>query len=688
MNQIIRNQLKNIYYVLNKSSFGKKILNYGFIFRKENRKFKNLKKSGIYTFKNLINIYSPSINLQKGEQLIDLFKKLNINIPLTGFIYSIDEFKTLMTKDNIIDNISVDYSKIINSSLNDIRSKYNSSKTINQHYLNNQLDLITAIEILLVKEIDALDDSNRKDKEKYKNFLKNIKNQKCESFEEGLQRILFFNQVFWQTGHKLNGLGRLDKVLNDLYYNDLNNDVINKEKSLKLIKKFLNTLHQYYWYKSNELMGDTGQIIVLGGKEENEEYFCNDLTYLFIEALQDLNIPDPKILLRVCDKTPHNLMEKALKSITCGIGSPLLSNDDKIISNLINFGYSQKDASNYVVSACWEPAPIAKGLEVNNLNCIIFLNPLNELLDYENLSNIHNFRELVNLYKIYLKKYIKNFIKSLNKIIWEEDPLLSFFIDNCDEKQIDISEGGAFYNNYGVTSVSLGNTVNSLYNIKKFVFDEGKYSLTELNNYRKNNFKENEDLCLKLKNQQIRFGTDNDEIISLSNEITGYVNELFKINTNSLGGKFKFGLSAPSFISNSQKVKASFDGRYDFDPFNVHISSETGNDYTGLMRFASKLQYSGCRFNGNVVDFMVNPDFIKKNFLKFLDFLILSVRLGFFQMQMNVISSKILINAKNRPEKYSNLIVRVWGFSAYFNDLPLSYQDLLIDRALKNECKF
>lgn len=97
------------------------------------------------------------------------------------------------------------------------------------------------------------------------------------------------------------------------------------------------------------------------------------------------------------------------------------------------------------------------------------------------------------------------------------------------------------------------------------------------------------------------------------------------------------------------------------------------------------MEYSAARFNGNVIDFMVSPDFIHSNWDKYVDFLMLSIKKGFFEMQMNVVSSKTLIEARRKPEQFPNLIVRVWGFSAYFKDLPEDYKDVLIERALNNE---
>lgn len=314
---------------------------------------------------------------------------------------------------------------------------------------------------------------------------------------------------------------------------------------------------------------------------------------------------------------------------------------------------------------------------------MVFIEPLNEFLEKEDLNSFVDFNSFLDTYKQYLSKYLDELLDYINRQDWEQDPLLSLFIDNCNKNSKDFSQGGAIYNNYGLTSVSLSNTVNSLFNIKKLVFDDEKYSLDELNSIRKDNFKD-ENILTELK-KQVKFGMDDEEIINLTNEITKCTNDVIASKTNRFGDKFKFGLSAPSYISKSPNIKASFDGRRDFEPFNVHISNENNKDYTELMRFASKIDYSEHRFNGNVVDFMVTPDFITKNFDKFLDFIQMSLDMGVFQMQLNVVDSQTLIDAQNNPEKYPNLIVRVWGFSSYFKDLPKEYQDVLIKRALENE---
>ena len=662
--------LKSMLLKLGIFDYAKKVL----IFKNLSKKLDGIEEySSTNIFKKLDYFYTPSLKETKGKQIEKLFGKINITIPKKGFIFSLDPWKCLNYENRLIGNISIDYSKILYNSIEDLKLKYENKS----EFALNELDTLNALEILIDREIEGLKLSNREDKYEYIKYLENIKFKEVESFKEALQRILFYNQILWQTNHELNGLGRLDLILNDVY----EKDNISKNEAYELIKDFLIKLHSHYYYKSSSLAGDTGQIIVLGGLDENDNYFSNELTYLFICALKELRIPDPKIILRYCDKIPIELMKLAVETMETGIGSPLLSNDDVIIEKLIEFGYEKKDAYNHIVSACWEPAPIGKGLELNNVASIIFLKPLNELLDNEMLSKYDQFDDFFKDYKGYLNKYVTQIVNSINSYTWETDPIISLFIEN--KKNTDVSNGGAVYNNYGFTSVSLSNTVNSLYNIKKLVFDEKKYLFDELNESRKTNFK-NEELLNELKSQK-KFGMDDPEIINLTNEITQYLDKIFSSKRTKYGGKFKFGLSAPSYISGSFNIPASLDGRKDFEPFNVHISLDNNNDYTEIMHFASKLDYTNHKFNGNVVDFMVTPDFIEKNFNKFVDFLKMSLNMGVFQMQLNVVSSKILIDAQKHPDKYPNLIVRVWGFSSYFNDLPIEYQNVLIKRAYENE---
>ena len=127
------------------------------------------------------------------------------------------------------------------------------------------------------------------------------------------------------------------------------------------------------------------------------------------------------------------------------------------------------------------------------------------------------------------------------------------------------------------------------------------------------------------------------------------------------------------------------DGRRDGDPFSVHISSGVAVPTTELLSFAMKLDYNENRINGNVIDFITSPGMLKQNRDKYTALLRAGFAGGIFQLQMNVVDSKTLIAAKADPTLFPNLVVRVWGFSAYFNDLPEEYKDVLITRAIESE---
>lgn len=375
---------------------------------------------------------------------------------------------------------------------------------------------------------------------------------------------------------------------------------------------------------------------------------------------------------------PTDLLELAMECNATGIGSPLFSNDDIVIPYLIDFGYDKKDAYNYGVSACWEPLSIGNSLEQNNLANIEYGKYVHEMIMDEHFVQCADIKEVVALYVEKLKVNCQNIISGLDSIRWQKDPLLSYMMGLSK----DISEGGAKYNDYGILSIGMSAAVNSLLNINKFVFEEKRYSLEKIQNIIKENYKEGIELFAKNENG---YGTDSSEAIELTNYLIKQTENNFKSYRNMLGGKVKFGLSSPGYLDFGKNCGATLDGRKADEPFQTHISRDKGEPLTEIMNFESKLQFSGVSSNANVLDVMVPASLIKDNISKFAIYMKGGIKEGIFQLQMNVLSYAQLVDAKAHPEKYPNLIVRVWGFSAYFNDLPEEYKDNLIRRAKEME---
>ena len=622
----------------------------------------------------------------KGKRTVgldtkELLSRVDISFDVNSrFVYFIDTKKTIAVPGNILSNFTLDYDKIVHGSFMDLATK---AQGTDEYGMEAKL-VIDGINILVKRIIDAIPLSQLSEelKEKHTEYFERILFAKAEHFEEALQRILFFNQIMWQTRHRLNGLGRLDKMLADLYQKDIDTDILTEEKACELVYDFLNQLSKYASYKSDALEGDIGQIIILGGNQPNGKYFCNGLTEIFLKEQANLKKPDPKTFLRVGKNMPDSLLKLAVSCLTAKTGSPLFSNDEVVIPALKGFGMPNEDAYSYCVSACWEPYIVGKSLDQNNIMVFDYFKALDAVL-----NNGVEYRSIEELVESYIKengKCFKEFLQSVDEMKWAKDPLVSIFMDGCAEKRKDVSEGAAKYNNYGITTVALSNVVDSLFNIKKLVFKDKKYSLAEMNKARVENFDSAPEMFIEVTSLKKSYGHDIAEVEALVNRITSSIASIAKSYHNALGGTVKFGLSSPGYNILSKRMSADFSGRKNGKPYNTHISC-TDAGYTEIVGFAGKLEYSDQRFNGNVIDFFMTESLIDENTGKFVLFMKGAIASGFFQMQMNLIDSKTLIDAKAHPEKYKGLIVRVWGFSAYFNELPESYKDLLIERALAAE---
>lgn len=634
---------------------------------------RNWKKIKIVRKKN-----NKSIQIEKLLQNVDI-----VPIKNNSFFYSIDCFKCLRLKNHIIDNYSIDYGKVVYSSFASLVKILDNK---NDEFSQDEIKIINSFRKYYERIRTQVE--NREENKKQINAIKSLFERPADSFFEGLQRILFINQFLWQTGHKHNGLGHLDWIMYPLYKQDIDREIINYEKAKKMIEDFFKALHEYCWFKSAMLPGDTGQIIVLGGNKNDNGYEENELTYLFIEVAAVLKLPDPKILLRCSSKMPDSLLKSALSCIATGIGSPLLSNDDVIIPGLVQFGYSSNDAFSYNTAACWEPLITGNSSDYSNIYTFNFAKPLVDFFNKPDFIKVNNVEDIINGYFHELDLYLSSILEVYSKIIFETDPILSLFSDSCLESRKDIANGGARYSNIGFTSVGLATVVDSIVCLDDLVFKNQKVTIAEINEMRKSNFENTEITVDELLNVFPRFGNDEKYIINLTNRILCYTSDVFERYRTMQGGRFKFGLSSPNYIIDASNTEAAFDGRKAFHPFSVHISSNSEITPIELFNFTSQLDFSGNRINGNVADVFIPSSFIEENFDKIFIAISTAINKGIYQIQMNIVSSKVLIAAKRHPDLYPHLVVRVWGFSAYFKDLPNEYKDFLIQRALVSERSF
>lgn len=632
--------------------------------------FKNLQR-----YKVVIPCNKVSREEDYVRQMDKVFSKVSVDFG-SYFLYPFDPnvVRCIPSGYSFISSITVDYGKVLKSSLVKLEEKLRDCADVN--FRQTEMLAIAAIRKFNSRILEKAKSCNANRKGFFLEYLPRMLDAEPQTFEEALQKLLFYDAIFWQANHWHIGLGRLDKILYPYYKEDVEAGRMTKEKAFDLLKSFCLLLHRNMQEKSLSLIGDTGQYILLSGIDEDGNTVSNELTVMFLKLFAQLNVPDPKLILRVNDQTDSEVWQAAIECIKSGCGSPLLMNENLIMRNMVKFGYDADDVFNVGTSACWEPLVIGKSFDQNNpLPSVVAVDVLNKLLFEKTKYN--NFAELLQEYKVKLSERIHQHAKD---IAFDCSPFFTLFFDDCLQREKDFTEGGARYAYHGMQIVSFPNVINALLNIKKYVFDEKLFGIDDAIRAIQSNYQGYEDMQRIFRNNTCQFGSDEQDALSLTNELLAWVNSVMeKVRVN--GEKVKIGISSPTYIGSSKNMCATLDGRNDGEPFAVHISPVS--EQVGIKEvcdFAAQLNYSTYCLNGNVVDYILPSAFADAPD-KLEIILRDSIKNGIFELQLNVLNVETLIDAKLHPEKHKDLIVRVWGFSAYFNDLPDEYKDYLIKRA-------
>ena len=509
-------------------------------------------------------------------------------------------------------------------------------------------------------------------------YLRRLPSSPPASFDEALQKILFYNGLLWQNRYLHNGLGRLDLVLAPYFDADLRQNRLTRAEAKDMLKDFIRQLGgDHTRFKSIKLIGDTGQVIMLGGRTATTDSFEHDLTFLFLEAFKELNVTDPKCILRVNARTSDDLWLAASRTMATGCGSPLLANEDRILPLMQKFGYSPEDSLQAAIGACWEPYVIGHSFDQTNISPALFpLLVLSDLLRNLPDAPIPDFPAFLALYEERLKQSAP---PPAQTVQFTPAPLLSLLFPDCFENQKDLADGGARYNFHGRQVVGLPNTINALLNIRQLVYDAPRFTLRELADILERNYEGREDVRQLARRSPLQFGSTRPEVVGLTRQMMAMLTRATGHHTIN-GRRTRIGFASSRYVDSAESFPASLDGRKASAPVAAHIIPLSPDiDIAEALDFGAALDYSEHWLNGNVVDFIIPPAFLA-DIPALARILKHGVHRGAYEVQLNVLSHEQLKDAKAHPEKYPNLIIRVWGFSAYFCDLPASYQDEFIRR--------
>jgi formate C-acetyltransferase len=266
------------------------------------------------------------------------------------------------------------------------------------------------------------------------------------------------------------------------------------------------------------------------------------------------------------------------------------------------------------------------------------------------------------------------------------NPYISATVEGCIEKSLDITEGGAIYNNSAVCATGVADTVDSLCAVKKIVFEDELVKKRDLLKALKNNFEDFERLRYMLINRAPKFGNDLEYADNLAATLVEYISHLVTKHKNPRGGNYILGLfSYGDYIGHGLTIGATPNGRKKGEGISPNFSPSPGRDIKGPFAVLKSINRINnlLTANGTALDLTLHPSTFsgEDGATKMIGFLKSFIQLDVMQVQFNIVDTEKLKAAQSEPGKYQNLTVRLWGFPAYFTRLPKEFQDHLINRA-------
>jgi trans-4-hydroxy-L-proline dehydratase len=502
--------------------------------------------------------------------------------------------------------------------------------------------------------------------------------------------------------------GRLDQHLYPVYKREM--------EAGSLSTNELDDLLGCFWVKFNNhpsppKMGVTASesntytdfcLINLGGVKPDGADAVNDMSYILLDVIKEMRILQPSSMVQISKKSPDRFVYKALDIIKTGFGQPSCFNTDAIIQELLRQGKTLVDARNGGASGCVETG--AFGTEAYwltgyfNLPKILeltlnngFDNGTNKLVGIETgyASDYRCFEDLMNAFKLQVNYFSDIKIRGNNVIEktfagWLPVPFLSLLVEDCILNGSDYNGGGARYNTSYIQGVGLGSITDMLTSIRYNIYDKKKISWEELTKALEADFKGYEQIQYDLIYNTPKFGNDDDYADRQAVEVFEIYYDAVNGRPNTRGGVHRINmLPTTSHVYFGSVIGATPDGRNAHLPLSEGISPFQGVDHNGptsVIKSASKIDH--LRTGGTLLNQKFSPSFFEdEDSYEKLTALIRSYfSLDGHHIQFNVVNAETLKDAQRHPEWYRDLIVRVAGYSDYFNDLGEDLQNEIIKR--------
>jgi formate C-acetyltransferase len=529
----------------------------------------------------------------------------------------------------------------------------------------------------------------------------------AETFHEAVQSLYFIHLVSQiESGGNSISLGRIDSILGPYYQKDVEARRGTREKARELVamlfiktNEIWNVLEEAFIPGGEGTEGKTTQNVTVGGVGLDGRDATNEMSYIALDAFADVRTVQPNFGVRIAPDCPPELMRRAVEYDRDGVLMHFF-NDETIIRSLVQAGHSVEDARNYGMVGCLEPNAQGKtfgstfAVQFSGIKCVelALSNGIDNIFGYPSgiesgdPVGFKNFEDLWNAYDKQMRHFINQMVRGmevLDRTIAETvpSPFASAMVDGCLEKGLDLTRGGALYNSTGVQFMGFANVVDSLYSVKKAVFEDKLFNIADLTEWLSQDWQDAEDKCAYLLNHVPKYGNDHDEVDAMAIRVMNHYCDVLSPHRNFRGGFFWPGIFSVGFhITMGAFTGATPDGRFAGDVLGNGITPTTGNAKSGptaIMNSVVKLPVTRA-FNGVNLNMRFQGKKIStENLTTLINTYFMS---GGTQVQFNMVDSTILREAQMHPEKHRDLFVRVSGYSAEFVGLSDIAQDEIISR--------
>ncbi len=529
----------------------------------------------------------------------------------------------------------------------------------------------------------------------------------AETLHEAVQSLYFIHLVAQiESGGNSISLGRIDQILFPYFQKDVEAGRGSKELARELVamlfiktNEIWNVLEEAFIPGGEGTEGKTTQNVTVGGVGPDGRDATNDMSYIALDAYADVRTVQPNFGVRIAPDCPAELMRRAVEYDRDGVLMHFF-NDEAIIRSLIRGGHALEDARNYGMVGCLEPNAQGKtfgstfAVQFSGIKCVelALSNGIDNIFGYPSgiesgdPSAFKNFEDLWDAYDRQVRHFINQMVRGmevLDKTIAETvpSPFASSMVEGCLEKGLDLTRGGALYNSTGVQFMGFANVVDSLYAVKKAVFEDRLFTMADLTNWLAQDWQDVEDKRVYFLNRIAKYGNDNDDVDAMAIRVMNHFCDVLSPYRNFRGGSFWPGIFSVGFhITMGAFTAATPDGRFAGDVLGIGITPTTGNAAAGptaVMNSVVKLPvtrvFNGVNLNIRFPGKKISTDnltaLINTYFTR-----------GGTQVQFNMVDSAILREAQQHPEKHRDLFVRVSGYSAEFIGLSEIAQDEIISR--------